>query len=235
MHLIIGYGNIGRRHERTLKSLGESVCCVDTGFDYSGNHLCQYSSVLICTPPNTHLDILNKLVGLGKPIFIEKPICTGEEDKSLYNRILERFKGSGMTHVACNYRFARAYSKDIRFVEYGYIYKNKYSYLDLIHMVDLCWERYGKPIKGSLLSVDSIHNLTMLFNPNKLITIVGNNQSEVKYGRLNGFDVDVSDGFENQMRYWIEFVRGRTESVNPIGKAFERTEWLIELAQNAVQ
>lgn len=237
-HLIIGYGSMGFKHGKILNQLGQTYDVLDIVPDLDliaadeikhykdVSHIKwnNYLSVLICTPPDTHISILDK-VQLDIPVFIEKPIIV---ENVLTNYITPR---RAPTFVACNYRFCKEYwESDIRFIEYGYLCKGPFSYLDLIHMVDLCWEKYSVPEFGNISSFSNIHNLIMGFNPNRFVTVVGNNQSPIKYSRLNGKEETISNEmFLNQMSHWLDVVKGRSVSTNPVSTALERTKWLIGL------
>lgn len=81
--LIVGFGNMGRRRFEILNGEGHSVAAVDPVSDPHPD-LCWFSrelpdkvprSVMICTPPEAHLDTLREVCqrGAGR-IFIEKPL-----------------------------------------------------------------------------------------------------------------------------------------------------------------
>lgn len=75
--LIVGAnGNMGERYQHNLMSLGVDFIGVDQ--ECSLNQMLQYASVsdgiLIATPTNTHLDLLEALICVKKPVLCEKPI-----------------------------------------------------------------------------------------------------------------------------------------------------------------
>ena len=94
--LVVGCGSIGRRHIRNLGTLGagrvlaydldkaalaeattgtdaESVSSLEQGFAEKP------TAVLVCTPPDKHLDIALQAVNAGAHLFVEKPIAPTDE------------------------------------------------------------------------------------------------------------------------------------------------------------
>ena len=135
-HLIIGNGVMGKRYAGILRSFDDLVSCVD--IDWDGVIPDKMDSILICTPPETHLEVLNRVLGSKIPVFIEKPILCGNESESLCNSVLERSTGLIKTLVSCPWGFCGC----IKFLpqkvfNLGYTSKDKEPYLDLIHFIDL--------------------------------------------------------------------------------------------------
>lgn len=95
-HLVIGLGNIGKRHMRLLQEAGEEVTGIDKNAlpDYSNAHM-----VWICTPSEFHHQYAMEAIKQGKKVFIEKPIASNLE------QALEIQRAGGAVWAACNYRF----------------------------------------------------------------------------------------------------------------------------------
>jgi hypothetical protein len=74
-------GNMGRRYGAicsylSVPWLGFDVDDLNTVWDYKDS----LKSLLIATPTNTHLDLIHHLSRMGKPMLVEKPIVTSEDD-----------------------------------------------------------------------------------------------------------------------------------------------------------
>src|SRR3990167_2636160 len=94
-HLIIGAGRMGMKHAKMLQSLGDACEMVDLGWDASRYDFRSIDSILVCTPPETHRDYINRLTPIGIPLFIEKPVIT--HPGAIF--------GPSVSMVACNWRW----------------------------------------------------------------------------------------------------------------------------------
>jgi len=82
--LVVGFnGNMGQRYTACLNYLGIQNVGVDIGFDKPSS--ASYDRILIATPTDTHLALIEEYAKEGKPILCEKPIVKTAED-------LERLK-----------------------------------------------------------------------------------------------------------------------------------------------
>lgn len=110
-HLIIGMGQIGKRHARLLEESGEQVYGYDIDFNTNKNiqtsvyddyeeayHKCP-DMIWICTPTVFHYEYAIEAIREGKRVFIEKPITSAMVEA------LAIQKEGGNVWVACNYRF----------------------------------------------------------------------------------------------------------------------------------
>ena len=86
--LIVGAGSVGKRHMKNAASLGHSVSVVDPRADRLDE--CdiavdrfgslddalqkEWNGVVICSPPNFHIDQLLACQSLGIPLLVEKPL-----------------------------------------------------------------------------------------------------------------------------------------------------------------
>lgn len=102
--LVIGCGRAGTRHARNLGALGHEIQLCDddvtvasrkakelqlapyavvTVDEWSDRRIAPVDGVLICTPPDTHLDYARRARDVGiRNIFVEKPIFTEVIDPS---------------------------------------------------------------------------------------------------------------------------------------------------------
>ena len=210
-HLVIGSGNMGRRHGKILQDLGDIVEFRDIEFDPRvGECLGSYSSILVCTPPETHVRIIDECSVLGVPVFVEKPVFSK----------IEQLEYPGISMVACNWRWCNDISTRGRnSIDCSY---PKAQPHDLIHFVDRFWEEHGKitdswPSGDGLVIEDSNHAFRA--------SVVNGRQETL----FNGMPLLHScDMFVKQMKCWREVIRGK-ESPNPISKAVKRTTWLLNL------
>lgn len=113
--LIIGLGSIARKHLAALRSIepGVQVYALRSGKSSNreeGVHNLsaldeadvKFDFVIISNPTSLHADAIEKVLGLGVPQFIEKPLF----DHLDHLPLLERIDRAGIpTYVACNLRF----------------------------------------------------------------------------------------------------------------------------------
>lgn len=117
--LIIGLGNIAKKHINAIYQLNKSVQIyalrsnpnsksesdgVIDIYDLSAINMSEIDFVLISNPTSEHYTSIKQLSDYNKPLFIEKPLFSeiNEETEMLVNEI-ERTEIS--TYVACNLRF----------------------------------------------------------------------------------------------------------------------------------
>jgi len=85
----IGVGHWGVNHKRILSELGVLVetCDINGQEDttiYDGRTY--FDHAVVCTPPNTHYDIVKELLLLRRHVFVEKPLAeTADECRELYS------------------------------------------------------------------------------------------------------------------------------------------------------
>lgn len=128
--LIVGYGSIGRRRSRLLRDMGHQVSVFDVdgkamksaladGFFLSHRRDFTGQVILVCTPPETHLEIAADALGVGRDstrirgLFIEKPL-TVRRDELLWGA------AAVPVMVACNWRFSEAVALAQPFARSGY-------------------------------------------------------------------------------------------------------------------
>lgn len=169
---VIGLGSIGLRHARNLLELGHHVWGYDpdperlglfTGFVASSCYyiLTETDAVVIASPSPNHFDSLMVAIKKGKPVLVEKPICTKLPDHYSYQHIAK-----GRVWVGNMLRFhpcvqeAKRWMKDI-----GKPYRatfmlsqktEKHAYLTdgvvlnwLSHEVDLALYLLGPDVAGT--------------------------------------------------------------------------------------
>lgn len=84
MTLIIGSeGRIGKRYKAVLKNIGESILCCDSQLNnvLEMDQMIEKSDrILLCTPTDTHFDLMMKLIPFKKPILCEKPMTKNYDE-----------------------------------------------------------------------------------------------------------------------------------------------------------
>jgi hypothetical protein len=217
-HLVIGYGNMGKRHAEILRGFGDEVDSVDLEWtpkqDYSG-----YDSVLVCSPAEKHFEHFRD-IPLGIPVFVEKPIAT---------HFLTFATSLPATMVGCNWRYCQCADMSFGDIEIGYRASKDTAYLDLIHFLDTFWTSWGKPEFGGVGTLGK--KIEMVVSTEKAVLSVAFDPSSKKpYTRRNGKPVHAKgacDMFAKQMRDWRECVRLGRPHLNDFATAAERTNWLI--------
>lgn len=135
--LIAGYGSIGRRHARNLRSLGVGAVSVYDPVPLRRDAARQevdartYETleaaldagpavVFVCTPPGAHLEIAVAAAERGCHLFIEKPLTDrlGPELQRLQSLVAAQ---GLVTLVACNLRFHHGPSTLKRLLDEGVI------------------------------------------------------------------------------------------------------------------
>lgn len=93
--LVLGVGSIGRRHAKNLHQLGCQVSCMDirrdrleeaakevpvihqfTRLDEALSHAASFTGVVVCSPPNVHIEQSQAALELGLPVLLEEPAST---------------------------------------------------------------------------------------------------------------------------------------------------------------
>lgn len=205
-HLIIGAGHMGTKHGEILKKLDQEVEYVDLEFDptkYERNH----DSVLICTPAETHERIINSLPDM--PIFCEKPIIT-----SLNQEIAPKT----ISLAANNWRWCE-HIKDWKWMNLIYENKSPYRNLDIIHFWHLFEEK-----RVHVADDPSVDDWVSL---NGKIAIAFRSGCSTF---CNGKQIHKKecDMFKDQMKHWLEVVKGSQNSSNPFEDALRDTKELLK-------
>lgn len=227
-HLIIGSGNMGKRHADILKRMGDDVTLLDLGWESSKEDVKAFDSILVTTPAETHTDILLKLCRAAPlvPLFLEKPFTTEPV----------RFFKPSISMVACNWRFCDCLSKVPKKVYSRYPSKaGENFYLDAVHFLDLFWEAYGEPEFSGISVNGPIVNLTLskgfdfmdISLENSPLTQSFTDDRPIHEDR--GGDRGMCGMFTHQLAHWRYCVKFNRESINPFNKADERTDYLRRL------
>lgn len=185
--LVVGLGSIGRKHVKVLKEL-EPDCEIyalrsKVNASHENNIKNIYSVkdipwdvdfIIISNPTVFHGGTIEKLIGLNKPFFIEKPVLHDINDLAL--TIFETIKTNNIfTYVGCPLRFHPCISFVRNYLEVNNprlnevnIYCGSYlpdwrpernfretysaqpdlgggAHLDLIHEIDYAYYLFGKP------------------------------------------------------------------------------------------
>lgn len=114
--LIVGLGSIAQKHIAALRQIEEGVDIyalrssrnsrhidlVEDVYDWGEAEAIQPDFVLISNPTSLHAEVLERAIGIGCPLFIEKPLFQSLSSVTTLERIIK----SGLpTYVACNLRF----------------------------------------------------------------------------------------------------------------------------------
>jgi UDP-N-acetyl-2-amino-2-deoxyglucuronate dehydrogenase len=124
-------------------------------------------AVLILTPPNSHLELVEAFAGAGKHILLEKPL---ERSSARALRLVEAAEAAGVTlGVVLQYRF-RAASEHLR----GLIEAGALGDLAAVHVTCPWWRPqsyYDQPGRGTLerdgggvLITQAIHTLDLMLS-----------------------------------------------------------------------
>lgn len=119
--LIGGMGSVGLRYQAILKSLNVPYLVYDAesleGFSCEGKRNfedIEFGKAMICSPTDTHLNYVRKLIHLDKTFLCEKPLTKDPEDLAYINA--EYPKG----FMVCNYKFiTKIYGEDVN-LSYNY-------------------------------------------------------------------------------------------------------------------
>lgn len=99
--LIIGSeGSMGKRYQTILKHLGEKYWCVDKQ-NYIHEILSRVMNsdrVILCTPTDTHFELLMAIIPLGVEVLCEKPVTKNLKELEHIFRAVEKHK-TGFTMV----------------------------------------------------------------------------------------------------------------------------------------
>lgn len=226
-HLIIGAGNMGKRYDALLKKLGQTTKLVDLEFDPEvlENEYDRYDSVFICSPAETHLELIRSLPYILQ--YVEKPVV-----HMLTN--FEIWLGDP-SHVSCPWRFCRCFelTNDLD-IAIGYKGDSRYWYLDLIHFVDLFWHRWGKPDACFIDIAGTLATARMSLGTGlkaRVMSISLDCGLGNRYTRINGKPIHTlgpcSYMFEDQVKYWLKCLDDSSIQLNPIDIALARTNWLL--------
>lgn len=238
-HLIIGYGNMGKRHGECLKNLGEDFDIYDpfipkyNALPDIGN----YKSALICSPKESHKHWFERLKEIEIPVFCEKPLfdSVGDSEKWLVDQYKDR-----KTFVAQNWRWCSCLPKDFMhlWVEYPTA-----EPLDLTHFTFL-FKNPSIPRKRALPGEQSSEWLIEL---NRIEENIGEfwrqvdvvkSKEEVramyKMSNMKSNNIHVNgpcNMFLYQMKHWLGVVEGKEVPVNSIETAYRDLKMLIGLKE----
>jgi len=127
--LLVGYGSIGRRHTKNIRSIKPAVTLTllrREKSDVANNRDADADAVvttiedairskpdaaIIATPTGRHIDSLLPLLEAGIPCYIEKPVVSSREDVTQLRKYLDQITRPPITLVGCNYRFLPSLNK----------------------------------------------------------------------------------------------------------------------------
>ncbi len=178
--VIIGFGSIGKRHYRNLKTLGlkeifvydsDKSKLIDLPFvltSLNKESLSVFDAVFICAPNNKHLSLAKLSAEAGCHLFIEKPLSNNLTGLADLKKIADK-KGL-ITMVGCNMRFHPSIKFIKKFIDsgrlgriYGISHEFGY-YLPLWRPGEDYRKNYAaKKSTGGGIVLDDIHEYDLLF------------------------------------------------------------------------
>ena len=238
-------GSIGRRHAKNFRALGCDVTTYDNGLTgaLSGLVLEQAldgaDGAVVCTPPESHVEIAWQALGAGCHLMIEKPVSTTLDDLTHLFRACEN---AGKTHmVAYPWRYDRSMNeKRARLSDIGAIQSwwAWYSYdtgnataktmgplLDCSHALDFLRWLMGEPASLRVRDGDSglTAKMDMRFSlaPGWAMlslavpmrcegTIVGEHGA-VDWLRHRDVDYDINDTYVTEAQHFLACIRGEAK------------------------
>lgn len=217
---------MGRRHGEILTSLGDLVEYADLEFDPS--KMDKYPSVdslLLCTPAETHVGLIERLAYTNLPLFVEKPVLVFGDKEPKY---------PGVSMVACNWRWCACLPKDRADLQIGYPANQKYLPLDLVHFYDR-FASMNQRFDALLITHTDVVEINLKSNSSKMRVALFRNCMTTfsildDHALIHQIPCNM---FVEQMKAWRDVVRG-SPSPNPIDLATIGTKALISLIDNAV-
>lgn len=235
-HLVIGAGNMGKRHGSILESLGDQIRYEDLGFDPNGYDYRTVDSVLICTPAKTHLDFVSAVANQNSdiPVFIEKPVID-----SLPCNLPGILPDISM--VACNWRWCECIDPTNEIL-CAYRTDQLSAALDQIHFYDWFCSQNGEPERGIFIQGLGGNRMELSRGDKWLSSSIlydGTIQDQAWWGRYDSqkkkgyhkplHSYGMCPMFVQQMITWRQVVAREIVSPNPIPLAIDRTLALLRL------
>ncbi len=180
--VIIGAGFAADMHIQALKALGIQVAGVAAGHRDSAkrfaekNQIPSYgvsveevmeddvTDVHICTPPNSHAELIKKILNAGKNVICEKPLCITEKEaqdiRGFMDENLRHGKKTGRLVIDHNVRFFAAVKKIrevIKSGKYGKVVLVHGNYMQDFHALPSIYDwRYRSDMSGPMRAVTEI-------------------------------------------------------------------------------
>lgn len=188
---IVGYGSIGKRHEKNCLKLGHKV-------DVLSQHLKrklrrdEYDLVIICSKTSKHLFDVKKFINLSDNFLIEKPLGVNYKDAMKIKKLLRGKKirvGYCLIFNPVILKVKELIGKKIiGDIYFAQIYAG--SHLPNWRKGEDYSERYSaKPREGGGVALDLIHevNFTQFFFPEKITSI------HVDQGKISNLKIKSRD------------------------------------------
>jgi len=134
-------GSIGRRYQAVCRHLGIPFQIYDIKEKYEHVDISGATHFIVCTPTDSHIQVLNDLQIYGKPILCEKPIT-----KNLNLPEVQHLNNLENVYTVCNYLYlARQYREPSRFlvsIEYDFFHSGQdglfWDCCQLIYLDPMC-------------------------------------------------------------------------------------------------
>lgn len=231
--LVIGSGNMGKRHGAILTQFGCNVSYVDIEFRSDADGVSMFDALVIATPGPTHAKLIKELAPTNKPLFVEKPVIVGIND--LMGVVLPK-----ISMVACNWRYCECADPVGEIVS---VYKatEEEAKLDFIHFYDWFVHKHGEPDLARYVQGQGAGRLSLLKDGTYFASNIiwdGALGPQTWYTpKLSKRQIHVYGPcpmFQYQMAEFLRCVKERVQSDNPIEVAAERTAKLIEVVSRPV-
>ena len=258
--LVIGCGSIGARRARLLAEMGHEVWIFDTDpakvaalegpCITFADHWGTFDAAFICTPIGVRTEIVEKLVGVVRGLFIEKPVAV---DVDTAEAMLEALDHTGIiTMGACNMRFDRRlevvgqrtpttllFDMGQHHSHWSANHEPITLMLDDIHELDLA-RFLGGPIEG-------IEGWSTIRRADALVRHKNGARSHIHLNRIadpphrsvtsyEGHDRIAADlwptdpeMYRREMQHFLECVEHNRPTINPLTQAAETLGWALEV------
>lgn len=216
-HLIIGHGNMGRRYEQILKTLNQEVECVDLGWDIVRWYRWpEFDSVLICTPPATHLDIIAK-IPIRIPVFCEKPLMVGL-DQVFPNDFTLRPR----TLMSCPWLFCGCVPKEFQLLTCFYPSRCPHRFLDIIHFMPFFEEPFNIDA-----GITTEYEYAEIWSRDRIAGVRLGPQKTTFIDQIQIHRNGPCLMFEKMMAHWLNVIEGKEESIMPFARALDLNKKLL--------
>ncbi|MFA6171599.1 MAG: Gfo/Idh/MocA family oxidoreductase [Patescibacteria group bacterium] len=207
--IIAGFGSIGQRHYKNLKTLGyKNLWVYDPYISQPGREvkllkkldekeLKSFDIAFICNPNQLHVEAALACAKAGCHLFIEKPLSHKLENVEKLAKICQKNKLVNM--VACNMRFHPALKFIKKYLEDGKIGKIHSLQLQTGYFLpfwrpnsDYRKNYAAKKKTGGGIILDGIHNFDLLFWLNDFNRV---KKSSLVYDRVGSLEIETEDNF----------------------------------------
>lgn len=201
--LLIGNGAWAQNYKKIIPEL--DVCTYDWEKKFK-----KYDGVIVCTPPQTHIQICKKIMGHGIPVMVEKPLSLSKDIHELkkYNSpILVNY-----IHLFSErYQFIKNNVQRIDFISsIGCGFNDDRNYSSLydygVHDLSMILDLSSKmPNLKTIKQYNKLYYINLKFSDFETNSIIGNGALEkIRYFNANGLVYDGLNSKENILKKAID-------------------------------